>query len=338
MNKRQTANFCSQLRSLLASGMPLLEALQIIEDLPQNKKCHAQLKDVISKINDGHSLSEAASGLLPAMAIGALSAAERAGDMEGALDRMRRYFTDKADLDEKLIGALIYPAFVMILSFLSIIVLIVFVIPGLKELFNDFGTGLPPITSFVLSLGDLFYRLALIFPFVCGTAGIAWFKIKQKDPAVIEKLIIKTPLIGKLFKQEMVIQGFGTLGSLLNGGAPIVEALNITERSSKSRLFKAVISRSREEIENGGKLSGVFEEKGFFPSDAVQMLKVGERSGQLAEMLVSIADFQAKERETALKRITTLLEPAMTLTVGIIVGFIVLAMFLPLVNMVSSIQ
>lgn len=338
LNKRETSQFCSQLRSLLVAGMPLLEALQIVKKLPQNKKREARIEDIIEKINEGYPLSEAAAVLLPAMAIGSIGAAERAGDLEKALERMSSYFTEKADLDEKLVGALIYPAFIMVLSLLSMLALIIFVIPGLKELFGDFGTALPPITCFVLSLSEIFYRSALIFPFFCGAAGMALFKAKQKDPAIIEKLIVKAPFSGKIFRQEMVIQGFSTLGSLLNGGAPIIEALNITARSSKSRIFKEIIFRSKEEIENGGKLSEVFEKNNFFPADSIQMLKIGEESGRLAEMLTNIADFQAKEREVSLKRITTLIEPAMTLTVGVLVGFVVLAMFLPLINMVSSLQ
>lgn len=338
LNKRQTAVFCSQLKSLLASGMPLLEAMTIIRDLPQSKKHTSSLKAIITRLNNGYSLSEASGELLPAMATGALSAAEQAGDLEVSLGRLADYYAGKADLDEKLIGALIYPAFVGLLSFTSIIVLIVFVIPGLKGLFSDFEATLPPITSAILATSDAFSQYWPVMVILAGLAVLWFHRIKGKDPARVEKIILKMPLVGRLYKQELIIQGFGTLGSLLSGGTPIVAALKITADSSKSRIFKDVILSSKTEIENGGRLYAAFAGKNFFPLDAVQMLQVGENSGQLDRMLSNIADFQAKERELFLKRITTLIEPAMTLIVGIVVGVVVLAMFLPLLNMVSSLQ
>jgi type IV pilus assembly protein PilC len=338
LNKRQAAVFCSQLKSLLASGMPLLEAITIIRDLPQNKKHLSQIKTIINMINDGYALSEAAVILLPTMVVGSISAAERAGNLEECLGRLAEYYNSKAELDEKLISALIYPVFVMILSLISVLVLIVFVIPGLKGLFSDMGGSLPPVTSFILNLSDLFSRFWFVFllMFVCLAVWLG--RVKRRDPAGLEKLIIKTPLIGKLYKQELMIQGFGTLGSLLSGGTPIIEALKITAVSCGSFGLKQILQNTKEAVESGRSLSAAFEAENFFPADALQMLRVGESSGQLDQMLSSIADFQAREREVLLRRVTTLIEPAMTLGVGLVVGVVVLAMFLPLVNMVSGLQ
>lgn len=145
-------------------------------------------------------------------------------------------------------------------------------------------------------------------------------------------------MIGKLYKQELIIQGLGTLGALLNSGTPALESLTITARSARSLIFKAVLARVKEQVENGVSLSAALEQERYFPNEVVQMVKVGESTGQLGEMLVSIADFQTRERELLLKRLTALLEPALTLLVGGMVGVIVLAMFLPLVNMISTLQ
>ncbi|OGB89676.1 hypothetical protein A2625_06060 [candidate division WOR-1 bacterium RIFCSPHIGHO2_01_FULL_53_15] len=318
--------------------MPLLEALNIIKDLPQNKKNIAQIAGLIDQIIEGQPLSEAAAGFLPPMAVGSISAAERAGNLEENLGRLAEYYNSKAELDEKLISALIYPVFVMILSFVSVLVLIVFVIPGLKGLFSDMDSSLPPITGFILGASDAVSRFWFVPVALVGLGGLILKRIKKNDPARLEKMLFKVPFAGKLYKQELVIAGFGTLGSLLKGGTPIVEALNITASAAKSMIFKTIVLHSKEEIENGNRLSSALETKNFFPPDAIQMLKIGESTGQLDEMLINIADFQAKERELFLKRVTTLIEPAMTLGVGLVVGIVVLAMFLPLVNMISSLQ
>ena len=338
LNKRQTFTFCSQLKSLLAAGLPLLEAITILKGRPQSKKHFSGLKKIIDKLNAGLALSEALAGLLPAMAIGSISAAEQAGDLEASLGRLATYYSEKADLDEKVLGALIYPAFVSILSLLSILVLVVFVVPGMKTLLADFDAQLPPVTCFILWLSDgfsTFWPAFIVLSFVLAAGA---FCLKRRYPDVIEKMIFRTPLLSKLYTQELIIQVFGTLGSLLKGGTPIIEALKITINSIKSPMMKNILLKAGEGVTNGDKLSSRLEQGWRFPGEALQMLRIGENTGQLDQMLINIADFQAKEREVFLKRSVALIEPAMTLTVGLVVGVIVLAVFLPMVNMISALQ
>jgi type IV pilus assembly protein PilC len=175
-----------------------------------------------------------------------------------------------------------------------------------------------------------------MFMLLILTAAV--FRLKRQNPSVIEKIILKTPLLSKLYVQELIIQVFGTLGSLLKGGAPIIEALKITINSTKSPAMKNILLQAGEGVASGHKLSSLLEKGRAFPGEALQMLRIGENTGQLDQMLINIADFQAKEREVFLKRSVALIEPAMTLTVGLLVGVIVLAMFLPMVSMISSLQ
>jgi type IV pilus assembly protein PilC len=338
LNKRQTAAFCSQLRSLFNAGLPLLEAMTIIKGLPHSKKHGLKIQEVIDKLREGWPLSEALSELLPAMVVGSIGASEQAGDLEASLGRLAGYYSEKADLDEKVVGSLIYPVFVSILSFLSILVLVIFVIPGMKNLLADFDTQLPPITRFILWLSDSASQLwpvVVILPIIIAVIGLRW---KHHNQFFIEKMLLQAPFLSKLYKQELIIQVFGTLGSLLKGGTPIIEAVRITRESTKSPVMKNVLLKAEEGVANGDKLSGVLEKSWQFPADALQMLRIGESTGQLDQMLINIADFQAKEREVFLKRSVSLIEPAMTLTVGLVVGVIVLAMFLPMVSMISSLQ
>ena len=162
LNKKETAQFCSQLRMLLASGMPLLEALRVIKSLRKDKKHSRQIDALIDKITEGYSLSESALNFLPALTIGSIRAAERAGNLEETLERLSKYYHDKAELEEKVIGALVYPCFVLILSLISVMVLLVFVLPGLKGLFADLGTELPLFTSAILNFSDFVSRYLFI--------------------------------------------------------------------------------------------------------------------------------------------------------------------------------
>jgi len=338
MNKRETARFCSQLKMMLASGMPLLEALKVIKDLAANKRFRQQLEGLVDQITEGCSLSESANLFLPPLAMGSLRAAERAGNLEETLDYLAKYYESKAELDEKIKGALVYPCFVLVLCLISILALFVFVIPGLKEMFDDLGAELPMITNLVLSISDLFYQVWFPLAGALLGAGILIICLLRNKPEMVEGFALRIPIFRTLIQKELTIQGFSTLGALLNSGTPLIEALTITANSSRSKVFKETILRSKEKVENGGRLSVSFEESRFFAPESIQMLKVGEGSGQLAGMLLNIADFQARERESFLKRFTTLLEPIMTLSVGLVVGLVVMAMFLPLVNMISSLK
>jgi type IV pilus assembly protein PilC len=337
-NKRQTAAFCSQLKLLLAAGLPLLEAISIIKGMPHSKRNYSGLNAIIDRLNAGLSFSEASSALLPALAIGSICAAEQAGDLEACLARLAGYYSDKADLDEKVAGVLIYPALIAILSFLSSLVLVIFVIPGLKNLLTDFDARLPPLTVFVLWLSDGFsgfWPALIILPPALAAVVI---RLRGRHPLAAERMVLKTPLVSRLYAQGLIIQVFGTLGSLLKGGAPIMEALRVTANSSGSLVIKEVLLRAAEGVASGEKLSVMLEKSRHFPGAALQMLRIGENTGQLDQMLINIADFQAREREVFLRRSVALIEPALTLAVGLLVGVVVLAMFLPMVNMISALH
>lgn len=335
LNKRQTACFCSQCKMLLDSGMALLPALQVALSMEGNKKSREKMVEMANKIAEGYAFSDAADGFIPPLALGSLRAAERAGNFEEILGQLAEYYEQKADMEEKVIGALAYPCFVLILSMLSVLVLVLFVLPGIKSLFVDMGAELPLFSRMVLGLSD---GISCSWPaiiFIITTGGLVLFRLGRAHPERLEKIALQTPFLGKLIQQELVIQGFGTLGALLNGGAPIVEALTITAHSSRSSIFKKTIFSVKDGVENGESLSEQFKKSGFFAQEAIQMLKVGESSGRLGEMLSNVSRFQSRERELTLKRFTSLLEPVMTLSVGLVVGVVILAMFLPMINMIS---
>jgi len=323
LNNRQTSNFCSQLKMLLASGMPLVDALSIMKDLFAKQRNGVQFDRVITEVTNGHALSESVAGLLPHLAVASLCAAENAGNLEETLGQLADFFRSKAELEEKLKGALVYPCFVLALSFLIIVGLFVFILPGFNGLFSDLGVELPLPTKILLSIGNYWYL------FIAASLFSILF---------IRRNLLCLPVVGRLYRQEEIIQSLGSLGSLLRGGVPMLEALQTVSESARSERLKRIMREVSVAVQDGEKLSAALAASGFFPSEAIQMLRVGESSGQLSEMLLAIGEFQAREREEYLKRITSLIEPTMTLSVGMIVAAVVMAVFLPLINMISSLQ
>ena len=332
LSKHEIAAFCNQLRILLSSGTPFLDSLRIIEDL--NKK--QALGSVIQQVTDGAPLAVALQGLFPPMVVSTIKGAEKAGDLEGALGDLSKYYEERAEVESKLKSALVYPAFVIGLSFLSLIVLFLFVLPGFKSLFLDLGTEIPLFTQLLIGFGDVcsrFWYVPLLLGFIVG-GGISKFSRTEQGKLKIDSLQLKISPIAR----EQMIQSFRTLGSLLSAGIAISDSLNTTLDAIKNSAFQAIFTKIKTMVEDGQKLSQALSPHAIFPKAAVQMVAVGEDSGNLSEMLLGIADFYEKERETFIKRFTTLLEPSLTLIVGLVVGLIALAMFLPMVNMISQLQ
>ncbi|MCU0641180.1 MAG: type II secretion system F family protein [Candidatus Margulisbacteria bacterium] len=328
MNSRQTAAFCSQLKALLAAGLPLLAALKIL-------KCHAQAGRLIS---EGEQLSRALRGILPDLACGAIGAAEQVGALEDCLARLAAHYEHQAETHEKLIGSLIYPLFVLLLSVGSLFGLIFFILPGMNELFVDLNTPLPALTAGILNVSELLARGWIAWLIASVAVLVIVALMVRRQPLQTERAILRAPVVGRFYRQEQVVQVLGTLGTLLRGGTPIREALQLTADSLRSVVYRQVIGSVGSAVEQGTALGAALGLTGSFPEEAIQLIAVGEGSGQLAEMLASAADFQIKQREFQLKRLTTLLEPALTLAVGGVVALIVVAMFLPLINMISSLQ
>ncbi len=332
LTKREIARFCGQIRMLLSSGIPLIESMRIVSNISRR----GEYNILIGRVSEGESLATAMEDYFPPMVVSSISGAQRAGNLEEVLERLSGYYEERAGIEEKIKSALVYPSFVISLSFLSLIVLFLFVLPGFKNLFLDMGSDLPLFTQIIMGLGDVFVKVWYlpVLGLIIGRVSIACCRKTRQGELKIDGLLLKIRPI----RVELIIQSFRTLGSLLRGGIPVVEALETAVNSVKNRAFQDVMFEIKRRIENGERLSEVLSEHKLFPKEAVQMISVGEGSGKLSEMLLSAAEFYEKEREVFIKRFTALLEPALTLFVGIIVGIIAMAVFLPMAGMISGLK
>ena len=330
--KREISRFCGQLKMLLASGVPLLEAFQIIQTISPRQEFGL----VVQRLSEGESLAEVLKNFLPSLVISSIKGAEQAGDLENVLARLSVYYENRAEVEDKVKSAMVYPAFVVGLCLLSFMVLIVFVLPGFKGLFADFEADLPLFTRIIMGSGEIVSRTwywPLTFAVLAGLLLKNYCKTEKGALLIDEKLLKFAPL-----RRELMVQSFRTLGSLLHGGIPIGRALKTTVDSTTNRAYQKIVRQIKDELEKGERLSRILEKQKLFPPEAVRMIAVGENSGNLAAMLLNIADFYEKEREQLLKKFVILLEPALTLAVGVVVGIIALAMFLPMMNMLSTLQ
>ncbi|MFA6431005.1 MAG: type II secretion system F family protein [Candidatus Margulisiibacteriota bacterium] len=335
LNKRQTARFCGQLKMMLSSGIPLLTALKVIGNMQKDKKLRKKIEVLNQKVSEGAFLSAAGEGILPEVAIASLKAAERSGDMVKVLGKTAGYFEKRAELDEKIIAALVYPVFVIVLSLIMLFGVIIFIIPTAQSIFSDLEVDLPMITRFILALGAYLPWIAMGLLFLIATLIYIWNK---KRTIKLEKLVYKVPYIGSLLWQDKLIQFFCALSSMIDGGVPLLEAIMILEESQKSLLLKNIICKAGQEIRNGEYLSSRLEKEESFNTEYVQMLKIGENSGNFSQALGNIVTIMASEREYFVKRFCSLLEPGLTLMVGLFVGLVAVGILFPFMSIANNIN
>ena len=332
LSKHQLSQFCSHLSLLLSSGVPLLEALTIVKRLSKIKG----LDDMVEKINHGQSFADALGERFPPMLVSSVAAAERSGSLEEVLQQLAKYYEGRAEAEDKIKSALIYPTFVILLCFISLAMIFLFVLPGFSEMFADLEVELPLFTQGLLMVGSGLASYWYLFLFIILVGGyLSWRYVKTSKGK--EKLY-KTLLRSKLYTKTQIAQVFRTLGSMLAGGVPIIEALNHVVGSIKNICFRQTISELSLEIENGAKMSELLSKNKLFPLETSQMIAVGENTGRLDQMLLNVADLFERERELFIKRFTTMLEPALTLFVGLIVGLIAISMFMPMIDMISKLE
>jgi type IV pilus assembly protein PilC len=321
LTKYSISRFCSQLKLLLASGLPLVPALEIAS---QSLPSKFQLNVVREKVSEGIYFSEAMRLVFPPQVCGVVAGAERAGNLETALGQLAAYYEQQAAVEEKVKTALVYPVFVVVLCLCSVGILSFMVLPGFETMFVDMGGGVPSTTMAVMFFFKIFPLLLL--GLVMG--GVLFFR------RVDDSLFLRF----KFYRDSQLINAFGMLGSLLQGGVPMLEAMEIVETTASNRSFRKILSTVRINVTQGEKMSASLARHTVFPSQTIQMVVVGENSGQLPEILLGVAEFYEKEREVMIKRFVSLLEPTLTLVVGLVVGVVVLAMFLPMINMISRLQ
>jgi len=334
--------FTRQIATMIDAGLPLVQSLEVLASQQPNK----QFKRILTKIREdveGGSTFAASIKRHPAvftsLYMSMVEAGEAGGFLDTVLNRLAGYIEKSMTLRRKVKGAMIYPASIITVAVAVVIFLLIFVIPTFKTLFEGFGTALPLPTRIVLELSRLVktHLLAGLGTLVGAVFGVRFYYRTEKGKKVIDSLLLRLPVIGQLIRKVSVAKFTRTLGTLVSSGVPILDGLNITARVAGNKVVEEAILETRSSIAEGKTIADPLGASGIFPPMVVQMISVGEQTGALDSMLAKIADFYDAEVDQAVANLTTLLEPIMIVFLGVVVGGVIIAMYLPIFKLVTVI-
>jgi type IV pilus assembly protein PilC len=269
-----------------------------------------------------------------------IRAGETGGVLDAILERLSAYLEAAEELRGKVKGAMVYPIVVCGVAGTVTFFLLVFVIPTFKSVFASFGGALPMPTQILLAISDVlrhYFLLIVAIPFAAVFGIKKWYKT-EAGVVFIDGLMIRLPIFGDLLKKVAVAKFTRTLGTLIKSGVPILQAMDTIAKTSGNKVVEKAILRTRESIREGEKIADPLRESGIFPAMVTQMISVGEETGNLETMLTKIADFYDQEVDTAVKALTSLIEPVIICVMGLVIGSIVICMFLPIFQMSSLVD
>lgn len=333
-------NFTRQLATMINAGLPLTDALSILE--VQSKPALSKVVGEISReIESGGSLSSAL-GKYPQIFDKVYVALVKAGEAAGVLDRVLTRQADNLEKQKefrsKVKGAMVYPIIVVSGMVVVAIIMMIFVLPKMLAVYQDFQADLPATTKILIQFSNLVSRFwwLLAILFVGGIAGLAVFRKKPQFRPLMDQFMFKIPIIGTLNKNIILTEFCRTLSLLVSTGILIVEALNIVKNSMGNSIFEGAISEASLEVEKGIPLAETLARAGVFPPILPQMVAVGEETGKLDEVLFRVSAYFEQEANVAVAGLTTALEPIIMIVLGVGVGFLVIAVIMPIYNLTSQ--
>lgn len=338
VSARDVVIFTEDLSSLLDAGLPVDKALSILIDAAEKDKVKDIIRDVLKNVQGGSYLSDALAKHPKAFStfyVNMVRAGETGGVLEAVLERLGLFLESSQDLKDYIKSAMVYPLFLVFVGGISIIILLTFVLPKFSIIFSDMGQAIPLSTRFLLSFSEIIKSYWWLL--IGGTGGVIYFircYISQPSGRLkLDQYKISFPVLGDLIKKIEVARFARTLGTLTKSGVPILQALRLV----KDIIGNQIIARSMEtvydRVKEGEKLSKPLSETGTFPSLAIQMIMVGEETGRLDVMLLRVAENYEKMVRSMVKKFISLLEPAMILIMGLVVGFIVISMLMAIFSM-----
>ena len=332
--------FNQELATLLKAGMPLVQSLDILRQRVSNQTFKAVIDAVYEKVKAGTSLSDAFSEhgtMFPAVYSASLMAGERSGNLDAVIRRHVAYEKVIGTVRKRTISALIYPAILVTMMTVLIGIIVLKVVPAFSEFYGNFDKQLPLSTRIIVGLSN--FVVSNIWLLLAGVAGtVVAVSVWGRAPAQrarMHKLLLDVPWAGESVRKFGTAQLARTLSTLLGGGIPLVNALEISVRSMSNRHLASELDEVRRRVQEGQSFAASLLERGVFPDVAVKMVEVGEQTGALQEMLNSLADFYDEEVETEVGRFITLIEPLLLVVMGIVIAVVVLALYMPLFELSS---
>lgn len=336
------AIFCRQFYTIINAGIPVLGCLDIIRQQTENQK----LKEIIDKVYEvlqkGNTLSAAmkAHKVFPAILMNMVEAGEVSGTLETSFERMAVHFEKENRLNKKIKGAMTYPIIVAVIAMIVITILITFVVPTFVSMFAGMGMELPTSTKILLATGDFIQKrwYILLGAIIGGLVGFKKYADSEVGKLTLDGLKLRLPIVGKLNKKIIASRFSRTLSTLLASGLPLLTAIDVVAKVVDNHVVAKGLNKAGEEVSRGVSLASPIANMQVFPPMVVHMLRIGEDTGSLENILEKTADFYDTEVETAITQMTTLLEPLIMLVMALVVGFVVISIVQPMFGVYGGIE
>lgn len=333
---RDIATFARQLATMMTAGLPIVQALDIIAQSAEKKTMKDLINEVKNDVESGTNLADALDRhrkYFDELFVNLVRAGEQSGALEVVLDRIATYKEKTESLKGKIKKALFYPTAVLVVAFIVTAILLIFVIPQFESLFQGFGADLPAFTQFVIGLSDLFREYWYwIFGGIGGAIFLFVFVKRRSDRFnhFLDRMILKLPIFGPLMEKSAIARFARTLSTMFSAGVPLVEALPPTAGATGNAVFRDAVMSMRDLVAAGSPLRIGMQQSNLFPVMVIQMVAIGEETGALDNMLAKVADMYEEEVDNMVDAMSSLLEPMIMAFLGIVVGGLVIAMYLPI--------
>src|SRR5512137_453367 len=341
VSERDVTFFTRQLSTMLRAGVPLLQCFEIVARGHSNARFSRLMMDIKGRVEAGSSLSAAFRehpGQFDALYCNLVSAGETAGMLDAILDRLATYKEKILAIKSKIKSALFYPISVIVVAVVVVWVIMVWVIPAFKQVFTSFGADLPAPTLLVMAISDVFVTWWWLMAMAIGGAIFTFFFLLRRSSAfrfTVDRVSLKIPVIGKILEKATVARWTRTLSTMFAAGVPLVESLDAVAGASGNAVYASATKRIQTEVSTGASLTNAMMNTKLFPSMVLQMTQIGEESGSLDNMLTKIAEFYEREVDDAVAALSSLLEPIIIVFLGVVIGGLVIAMYLPIFKLGS---
>lgn len=333
--------FTRQFATMIGAGLPLVQALDILSKQTENKLFAKNIGEIKSDVEGGSTFADALKKhpkLFTDLYTNMVAAGEAGGILDIILVRLAGYIEKAQALKRKVKGAMVYPGVVITVAILVIVIIMIFVVPTFGRMFDQLGGTLPAPTVLIIAMSDFLggpggiVTLAVIVGIILG---IKWYRKTETGQRVTDRIILRLPIIGILFRKVAVAKFTRTLGTLTSSGVPILDGLNITARTAGNKVIEQAVMDVRQGVSEGKTIAEPLTDSKVFPPMVTQMIAVGESTGALDNMLEKIADFYDEEVDQAVTNLTSMIEPILMVFLGGTIGFIVVAMYMPIFKLIT---
>jgi type IV pilus assembly protein PilC len=343
VKKKDLALFCRQFYTMISAGLAIVPCLEILVAQTENKTFRNAIADTYEDVQKGLTLSESMkkhSNVFPMILISMVEAGEVSGNLDTIMLRMAEHFEKENKIENKVKSAMVYPAVLAVVSVAVVVFMLVFIMPTFIGMFEGSGTELPGVTQLLIDLSNSLqtYWYIYLAVVIATVFGISMYKKTDEGKRLFDSLKLRLPIVKGTSTMLATSRFTRTLSTLLSSGIPLIQAMEVVSRVVNNSVIEERMLSGIESIRKGVSLSRTVKDVRIFPPMVDSMIKIGEESGSLDNMLYKTADFYDEEVEASIQRLTSMIEPLMIVVMGLAIGFIVIAMYLPMFDMINTIQ